>query len=715
MYAARVGLGCRTILFAGCLIVGSGLAGCGLAGCGDDATPPSSTATSTVISGHGSESVSPPIPDPPRSRQLDAPLVGGVVARFPGTDIVVVADEDHSVLRVVADASVVETPDAFVEVELPGPPAQVVAWNDTVLVTVRDPGLLIQLRVEAGRLMEVGRVPVPPDAWGLAVTRDGKRAIVTSAHANKVSIVELAAMNADGSGRPSWTGDTAREPRGVVLSSDGATAWVSHLVGAALTKIDALDTPSPIVSRVELPASPLRAPSGKSLAASLGYSLALSPDGKRLFAPRHALGAMGREAWFGAATVDVLRTDTGTGIAPLHQGNAFVHRSSIAKETETPDTKANLPAEPLAPFTQPRDIRYRASTKSLLVAGEGDNVVVELDALALDPTLSVLRTYRLGKDIDPNLGTARSCGAPSGIALSEDERAAYVFCRSTYDFVRLPLAVDPLAAEPLAEERALTLAVDPLSEDVSKGRRLFYDATDPITSGGLGCAGCHPDGRDDGFVWHEASFDTPDGGTRTNFVGMYENVPDLAKTRGYPRRTAWLAGRVRANGPYGWRAESPTLTARIEGGMGLHRWGGLPTHEPANVTARSAYLSLFLRQGLVPPPRPSAELGPIEQRGKAIFSDATTACSTCHRPDSELTDRQVYPLVSLPKLAAFDEEKASFRTPSLTFLGNRAPYFHDGSASSLERLIDQNQDRMGKTSHLSADDRAALVAFLKTL
>ncbi|APR75606.1 Hypothetical protein A7982_00952 [Minicystis rosea] len=48
-------------------------------------------------------------------------------------------------------------------------------------------------------------------------------------------------------------------------------------------------------------------------------------------------------------------------------------------------------------------------------------------------------------------------------------------------------------------------------------------------------------------------------------------------------------------------------------------------------------------------------------------------------------------------------------------MSGTAPYFHDGRAATLEELIDENADRMGHTSHLSREDRAALIAFLRTL
>ncbi len=678
----------------------------GLAACGDPAAPPAPSAASPASAGASGPAVAPSIPPP--STLPDRPLTGGVIARLGGTETVVVVDEDHAALHLTPDAKTAAAPDAFVKVEMPGAPAQAVAWGDTVLVTIRDPGLLLRLRLEGATLKEVGRVALPGDAWGLAVTRDTKRAVVTSAWTRKVSVIDLEKLAV------ASTLDVAREPRGVTLSNDGDTAWVSHLVGAKLTKVSGVGA-SPSAAPVTLAASPLRAPSGKALEAALGYALALSPDDSRLFVARHALGAMGREAWFGAPTVDVLRTKTGDGIAPLHQGNAMVYRSAVAKELETPDTKANLPADALSPFIQPRDIRYRATHQTLLVVGEGDNALVELDALGLDPTIGVLRTYVLGKETDPHLGGAKTCAAPSGVALSQDENTAYVFCRATYDFARVDLSGDPFEV-PNAELVFVRLGSDPYGAEVATGRRLFYDATDKLTSGGLACAGCHPEGRDDGFVWHEASFDTPDGGTRSNFVGSYENVPDLAKTKGVPRRTPMLAGRVSANGPYGWRGESATIAERITAGMGLHRWGGIPQHAPENLTARASFIAAFIRRGLVTPPKPARTLTPDEERGKVVFESKEASCTLCHKPESEFTDRVSYPLKPLPAQKRFDDEpKAAFKTPSLLFLEGRAPYLHDGSAPSLERLVADNQDRMGKTSHLSEQDRAALVAYLKTL
>ena len=76
----------------------------------------------------------------------------------------------------------------------------------------------------------------------------------------------------------------------------------------------------------------------------------------------------------------------------------------------------------------------------------------------------------------------------------------------------------------------------PTTETIALGRRLFYDAEEPVVSGGLACAGCHPDGRDDGHVWHEAKINTAEG-VAVNFLGDADDAPEEDHVKGVPRRT----------------------------------------------------------------------------------------------------------------------------------------------------------------------------------
>ncbi|MFO0616161.1 MAG: c-type cytochrome [Polyangiaceae bacterium] len=270
------------------------------------------------------------------------------------------------------------------------------------------------------------------------------------------------------------------------------------------------------------------------------------------------------------------------------------------------------------------------------------------------------------------------------------------------------------------------------------GRRLFYRRAPDV-----GCAGCHPEGRDDGHTWHEATLVAPAGSARDAFhhsflsgygaarlfLDVYTlGVPDRTSKDpravvavplgvGYPRQTPMLAGRLSADGPYGWHAESKSLSERVEAGFDLHRWSGVAGDIYGNYASSAPTgLSSFLRKGLVQPPVAKRPLTAEETKGKQIYDGATADCARCHGPDGEPKDRSATALTALPTMPGFEgEEDPKFKPPNLQFVAGSAPYMHDGRYDSLESLIEDNHDRMGKTSHLSETERNALIAYLRTL
>ncbi|HET9933675.1 MAG TPA: hypothetical protein VFQ35_23380, partial [Polyangiaceae bacterium] len=462
---------------------------------------------------------------------------GASLAVTPKDELLLVADEDNQVLRVVP---LPLGTGAVRDMALPGRPAQVATDGEHVWVTVRAPSMLWVGRISSGEVSELARVALPVDAWGLAISADGKRAIVTSAWAAQVSFIDLqrAALR--------WSRPVSREPRGVALTRDGSTAYLTHLVGSHVTRIGLDDARA---AQLALPPAPLRA-RGRVLSASLGYAGVLSPDGARFFAARHALGAPGKNAWFGAATVDVLGLERPEPVLDTPPTKRPELKSELA-QTLLSGADTALVGQTLTPFTQPRAVVYRRSTNTLLVAGEGDDRIVELDALAPDPTLAALAAYRVGEEYHAEIHVAARGAAPSGLALSSDEHKLWVYCRGSSDLAEVALRTPGEPPAPTRVTARLDLGEDPLGKGGSTGRKLFYAARDFPVSGGLGCAGCHPEGRDDGYVWHEATFTTEDGET-TNFVGIADNIPPEAHARGFARRTPMLAGRVNPVGPYGW-------------------------------------------------------------------------------------------------------------------------------------------------------------------
>jgi cytochrome c peroxidase len=51
----------------------------------------------------------------------------------------------------------------------------------------------------------------------------------------------------------------------------------------------------------------------------------------------------------------------------------------------------------------------------------------------------------------------------------------------------------------------------------------------------------------------------------------------------------------------------------------------------------------------------------------------------------------------------------------LKFVNGTAPYFHDGRYKTLEDMLRATDSEMGHTSHLNAQQRNQLAAYLETL
>jgi mono/diheme cytochrome c family protein len=109
------------------------------------------------------------------------------------------------------------------------------------------------------------------------------------------------------------------------------------------------------------------------------------------------------------------------------------------------------------------------------------------------------------------------------------------------------------------------------------------------------------------------------------------------------------------------------------------------------------------------------------ERGRAVFTDAGR-CSTCHIPERAYSDinsgrlhdasetrmEPQYATRSVTKRYRTTPLRGLWRPPQL-----QGPYFHDGSAATLEAVVDHYVGALGL--NLSQQQRTDLVEFLKTL
>jgi hypothetical protein len=205
---------------------------------------------------------------------------------------------------------------------------------------------------------------------------------------------------------------------------------------------------------------------------------------------------------------------------------------------------------------------------------------------------------------------------------------------------------------------------DPPDTDV--GYAFFHASV-----GGLACASCHPEGRDDGHTW--------------------------TFTQGAVR-TQSLAGGLSATAPYHWKGNLNDLPALLDETFVL-RMGGLKP-EPEITAALAAWLDE------VPAPGLATSLdGDAVARGKTLFG-GQAGCSSCHW-GALFTDARTTDVGT----------GGRFQVPSLKGLRSRGPWMHDGCAKTLADRFnpDCGGTSHGTTSTLDAAQRTDLISYLESL
>ncbi|MFO0547044.1 MAG: cytochrome-c peroxidase [Polyangiaceae bacterium] len=213
------------------------------------------------------------------------------------------------------------------------------------------------------------------------------------------------------------------------------------------------------------------------------------------------------------------------------------------------------------------------------------------------------------------------------------------------------------------------------ADTTDTGYELFHDIG-ATTSSGLACASCHPEGRDDGHVWH--------------FEGLEVGA----------RRTQSLAGTLDGTAPFHWQGDLGSLNALMKI-VFEHRMGGL-SEPQERVDALETWLENI---------QPNHVGGLVDtaavERGRALFQSEQVGCSKCHSG----------PMLTNNLTMDVGTGRA-FQVPSLIGVGVRAPFMHDGCATTLMDKFDPTcggDERHGNTADLTSAQQADLVSYMNTL
>jgi YVTN family beta-propeller protein len=265
---------------------------------------------------------------------------------------------------------------------------------------------------------------------------------------------------------------------------------------------------------------------------------------------------------------------------------------------------------------------------------------------------------------------------PRGLVLNRDGTRVYV-----HNAIYGTLAVIDTRTFTIIEIIPITDATA-VSADVLIGAQLFHNASDSRLSAGgwLSCASCHFDGQSDGRIWQ-----MPYGERNTpllydllatapyNWTGDWDELADVElKIRSF------LAGEGLLDG------EAFAAQGQPHTGLSL------------DLDTLTAYLLTLNGPAPNPPDDPV-----LVERGADVFAEL--GCASCHAGRA-FTDGARYDVGT----------GGTFDTPSLRWLAESAPYFHDGRAATLREVFLLPGDHQ-LAGNVDPDDIEALSAYLLSL
>jgi DNA-binding beta-propeller fold protein YncE/mono/diheme cytochrome c family protein len=625
---------------------------------------------------------------------------------------VLVAAEDHDQLLVVDR----ETKAVRFQVAVGDGPAHVLELaNGHAAVTNRYGASISVVDVDAGEVVRTVDVGVEP--FGLVEIAPQKVAVALAGEA-AVAIVDLKA----GEVEKKIALDNL-DPRAVALLK-GGDLYVSHMATGRFSRVNIDEGTARLVD------ISTRNDFGPRLAAEHLRSLTLDPDsGNVLVAHTQANdstvrapigdpnvdspGGGGDCGYSGCATelgavepgLTEIEVETDTVLVPQQEAQAR-EGDAAAPAGDCFDCGGGGFFVPNPPsILNPREGRFgglqiqNPTAVALFDDGRGQ-IVINLGS----KNALLMRRQLKGVAADV-IGSVKLGNGAMAVAVSQDGAFAYVWNQfdGSISEIELPTVAtetnaltkfeadangDAIESEvgvvPEIAADTVVLVEDALPRDASFGRKLFFDATNQqiAANGAVSCGSCHPDGRTDGRTWQ--------------FVFG-------------PRNTPQLGGGILDTAPFHWPGDVPTVPA-------LNDMTVLPFMGGTGLPAESFDLVAAFIDTIRPAPSiASVQDGLNEQqlRGKAIFESDEASCTTCHG-GSDFTDNASY---NVGTRSAFMTDIDVFQTPVLHGLSRSAPYLHDGSALTLEDVVEGvvANDLMGNGSHLTVSERADLTAYLKTL
>ena len=374
-------------------------------------------------------------------------------------------------------------------------------------------------------------------------------------------------------------------------------------------------------------------------------------------------------------------------------------------------------------------------TPAARAAGRPGHGLGRRAALPLLPLLAALAAALVGPAGCKDHGGARRAPAPPAARDGASPAAARDAGRPAdaaragqvtppTEQVVLPPA-SPVAPAPRGLPPTPSPSHNPITaEKVELGRLLFFQKALSST-GAMSCASCHR-------PHHGWASPAPRDRTAAGQLNL-RHTPSLWNA-GYQREWAWdgsmpsleaqTLGHLR--GQLGQSPDqvvtmlirTPAYAARFE-----RAFGDPPTRD--HLAETLAAFVRTLRSGDAPWDQHEAEVPNAVTlpaiAGAEVFS-RRAGCASCHPPplytDLGYHDRGVSPAdrgidPGRMRVTTDPRDRGAFKTPTLRGAVYTAPYFHDGSAATLDQAIDAELERSGV--RLLPEEKTQLVEFVRSL
>ena len=508
------------------------------------------------------------------------------------------------------------------------------------------------LKIEGDSLSVLGRIEVGPEPRGVAISNDSKSAYVAVGVSDEIVRIDLSGLKI--SGRVT----VGREPRSISISPDGKTLVTTNARSKSFSVVDLASFKKTRDLVID----------GDNLRQS-----AISPDGKYAY------------------TVNMKNRGFATTKGNIDIGwvvGQRVTRSLISGSDDTPYETVSLDPQGLA-VGDVYGCAISPDGKHLAISAAGTHEVILL-RLDLSPLpwrsngSRDLLAAELVRDKE-RLRRIKTGGRPMEIAFSPDGKTLY-----TANYFENSVQTIDISSGRRTGDIELGGPSEPSL--ARKGEVLFHDAERSFNQW-YSCATCHADSHTNGL-----DFDT-----------MNDGWHDYSTAHERSRKKVPSMRRVAKTGPWTWHGWQTSLDEAMIESFTKSMQGTEPSDD--EVKEIVAYIS-SLDYPKNPNRAPDGSLTASAERGKRVFESAKAACNTCHG-GPEFTDGKVHDV-------GLDEPGTRYtghNPPSLRGAYDKAPYLHDGRAKTLLETLkgDHSPEKVTGLGELTDDELKDLVEYVKSL